>query len=161
MSGPGAAVAASTELPGKAQLLEIVNNLLEIFGDFTNKDLSNADCFKVVEDAKNSKTTVAKLYDNFLNTSNMLNSKESNKTYAIFYIYIRHIIFKLNYVKAQIEDDKTNMDLYSKAGNETFVDHIQKYVDQFNTKITDKNLHVDDQVYNSASGKVSTFDIFT
>ena len=88
--------------------LQIVNKLLFIFGRF--KDHNNH--IEVIKDYviqdyigkqiqpnkkdENKIDTIAGLYNDYLGTIGKSKLAE-NKIYVIFYIYIRHIIFKLYY----------------------------------------------------------------
>jgi hypothetical protein len=122
MSSPGATGPGT----GMTELNGIVEELLKVFGKFTNKD-----DVKIL-DTTNA-NTVVKLYNTFLEVlrdADMLITQENNVTYAKFYIYIRHIIFKLYSVKADLGIEPGLIkDNYT---DDKFKDQIETYVTEFN-----------------------------
>jgi hypothetical protein len=140
----------------------IVDKLLEVFGNFENND-----SYDIVEKEENSEsTTVVDYYNEFLtalSAAGMLNDENTNKVYAIFYLYIRHIIFKLNYVKELIKESSDNS---QKFDDPEFIKKIDSYIDKVNNyfgdngKIKDKDTEDNYTLYNNALGLVKNFKIF-
>lgn len=140
-------------------LKEIATKLIEIFGKLDNTT-------KIIDDeipTGRNATTIAQMYRKFLDalkTIGMLKDKEVNKTYAIFYIYIRHIVFRLNYVLKLIEGIKDDANEFNDDKFDTNL--IEKYIDTFNTIVNDKDSKIDDKtnLYSNAKSNVEGFKLF-
>lgn len=118
---------------GTTELNKIVDKLLEVFGKFT--DPNDVKTF----DTTNA-NTVVNLYNKFLEVlqkADMLTTKDSNETYAKFYIYIRHIIFKLYTVQADLSIE-SGLDK-NKYTDDEFKKQIGTYVTEFNNTYVKKN----------------------
>jgi hypothetical protein len=148
--------------------LQIVNKLLFIFGRFQDhnhidviryyKIRSNDERYKPGQEETNKIDTIAGLYNDYLYTIGKSKLAE-NKIYVIFYIYIRHIIFKLYSVRDNIEPPTDHDEhLYNEVN---FNDELIKtYIQKFNTEfLTDNSKQIDlnADMYNNVKQQIKTF----
>jgi hypothetical protein len=137
MADPGATGPGT----GMTELNTIVDILLGVFGKFTDPN-----DVKILDTT--TANTVVKLYNTFLGVlrdADMLITQENNVTYAKFYIYIRHIIFKLYSVKADLGIEQ-GLDA-TKYTDDKFKDQIKTYVTEFNLYVKKDDTKVKDEIY--------------
>jgi hypothetical protein len=148
--------------------LQIVNNLLFIFGRFQDhnhidviryyKIRSNDERYKPGQEETNKIDTIAGLYNDYLGTIGKSKLAE-NKIYVIFYIYIRHIIFKLYSVKDGLDppsDRDPNMYNEANFNNELIKTYIQKFNTEFLTD-NSKQIDVNADMYNNVKQQIKKF----
>jgi hypothetical protein len=148
--------------------LQIVNKLLFIFGRFKDRNhidiiryykiKSNDEQYKPEQEETNKIDTIAGLYNDYLGTIGKSKLAE-NKIYVIFYIYIRHIIFKLYSVRDNIEPPTDHDEhLYNEANfnNELIKTYIQKFNTEFLTD-NSKQIDLNADMYNNVKQQIKTF----